>query len=146
MGPGFGAYDTVGIALYQGRAVRLRGVDKAGRAVEADTDLGLALPGVPDRRVDSEDRQGSSVDWTVPNPDATKVRQPSATPLPKPAPKNSMPRLQVDSSGRLWLAVRSAQPIWWNQMGTVWSEHVASYDGNSWTGPVFLAHSLIRRP
>jgi hypothetical protein len=148
-GQDFGAYDTVGIALYQGRAVRLRGVDKAGRAVDADTDLGLALPGVPDRRVDSEDRQGSSIDWTVPNPEATKVRRPSATPLPKPAPKNSMPRLQVDSSGRLWLAVRSAQPIWWNQMGTVWSEHVASYDGKSWTGPVFLAHSdnlLDNRP
>src|SRR5262249_3578829 len=73
----------------------------------------------------------------------------SATPQPKPAPKNTMPRLRVDSSGRLWLAVRSAHPIWWNPQGTVWTEHVASYDGKAWTGPIFLAHSdnlLDNRP
>jgi hypothetical protein len=148
-GKDWGAYETSGFALYQGRATRLRGIDKTGRAVEANADPGSVLPGVPDRRVESENRQGSSVDWTVPNTDRASQRRPSATPLPPPAPKNTSPRLRVDSSGRLWLAVRSAQPIWWNPVGTVWSEYVVSYDGNTWTGPVFLAHSdnlLDNRP
>jgi len=159
-GKDFGAYETTGIALYQGRAVRLRGIDKNGDAVEADTDVGLALPGVsglawlfnprsPRGGEDTDERQGASIEWTVPNTNATKERRPSLTPQPKPAPRNSMPRLRVDSSGRLWLAVRSANPLWWNPVGTVWFEHVASYDGKTWTGPVFLAHSdnlLDNRP
>ncbi len=148
-GKDFGAYETTGFALYHGRAVRLRGIDKTGRAVEAALDPGMALPGVPDRRLDVEGRQGASVDWTVPNPELTKQRKDSATPIPPAAPKNSSPRLTVDSSGRLWLAVRSAHPIWWNPLGTVWTEHVASFDGNSWTGPVFLTHTdnvLDNRP
>ena len=86
-GKDFGAYETTGIALYQGRAVRLRGIDNSGQAVEANTDLGLALPGVPDRAADSQERQGNSSDWTAPNPAATKERRPSLTPQPKPAPQ-----------------------------------------------------------
>jgi hypothetical protein len=65
------------------------------------------------------------------------------------APKNTSPRLQIDSSGRIWLALRSAHPIWWNPIGTVWSEYVISYDGAQWTGPIFLSHSdnvLDNRP
>ena len=76
------------------------------------------------------------------NPEIVKARRESATPIPPAAPKNSSPRLTVDASGRLWLAVRSAHPVWWtNPLGTVWTEHVASFDGNAWTGPVFLAHT-----
>lgn len=148
-GKDFGAYDTAGVALYQARAVRLRGVDKTGRAVQLDADPGLVLPGIPDRRVDSDQRQGTSTEWTIPNPDAAKAREESRTPVPMPAPKNTMPRLRVDPSGRLWLAVRSAHPIWWNPVGTVWSEHLASFDGKNWVGPIFLAHSdnlLDNRP
>src|SRR6266446_2181478 len=147
-GKDWGAYETSGFALYHGRSVRLRGIDKTGRAVEADP--GQALPGVPKARVDVDDRQGAGIDWTVPNPEIVKARRESATPIPPAAPKNSSPRLTVDGSGRLWLAVRSAHPVWWtNPLGTVWTEHVASFDGNAWTGPVFLAHTdnlLDNRP
>ena len=145
----FGAYDTTGFAIYHGRAVRLRGIDKTGRAVEASIDPGVALPGIPDRRLDVDKRQGTSVDWTVPDPGEAKRRRDNATPVPPPAPKNTSPRLTVDSSGRLWLAVRSAHPIWWNPLGTVWTEYVSSFDGNAWTGPVFLTHTdnlLDNRP
>jgi hypothetical protein len=148
-GKDFGAYETAGYAIYHGRAVRLRGIDQAGRAVEATLDPGMALPGIPDRRLDAETRQGASADWTVPRPEAARERRDSQTPVPPAAPKNSSPRLTVDSSGRLWLAVRSAHPIWWNPLGTVWTEHVASFDGSSWTGPVFLTHTdniLDNRP
>ena len=33
---------------------------------------------------------------------------------------NSYPRLAADRGGRIWLAYRTAQPIWWNVIGTVW--------------------------
>ncbi len=149
-GKDFGAYETTGFAIYHGRAVRLRGIDKTGRAVEANADPGSALPGVPDRKVDTDKRQGASVDWTVPVPDAAKNREDARGPVPPASPKNTSPRLRVDQSGRLWLAVRSAHPIWWtNPLGTVWSEYVASYDGNTWTGPIYLSHSdnlLDNRP
>jgi hypothetical protein len=26
-------------------------------------------------------------------------------------------------------------------LGTVWTEYVVSFDGNVWTGPIYLAHS-----
>ena len=148
-GKDFGAYETTGFSLYEGSAVRLRGIDKTGRAVEAPLDPGMALPGTPDRRLDTDHRQGVSVDWTVPDPGLAKARAESRGPVPPQAPKNTSPRLTVDSSGRLWLAVRSAHPIWWNPLGTVWTEHVASFDGNSWTGPVYIDHTdnlLDNRP
>jgi hypothetical protein len=55
----------------------------------------------------------------------------------------------VDESGRLWLAFRSAQPVFWNPNGTVWHELVISFDGRSWTGPILLSRSdniLDNRP
>ena len=65
------------------------------------------------------------------------------------APKNTAPRLTVDSSGRMWLAVRSVNPVWWTPLGTVWTEYVLSYSGSSWTAPIYLHHSdnlLDNRP
>ena len=64
-------------------------------------------------------------------------------------PRTMLPRLAADSSGRLWLTFRSAFPVRWSVIGTVWTEYVTSYDGNSWTAPIYLAHSdnlLDNRP
>jgi hypothetical protein len=64
-------------------------------------------------------------------------------------PRNTSPRLTIDSSGRLWLAIRSMHPVWWNQIGTVWTEHVISCGGGAWTAPVYVHHSdnlLDNRP
>jgi hypothetical protein len=69
--------------------------------------------------------------------------------LPPPEPRNTLPRLAVDASGRIWLAFRSSHPTLWNPIGTVWSEYVASFDGKSWTGPIYLFRSdnvLDNRP
>lgn len=148
-GKDYGAYETTGVSIYQGRAVRLRGFEKNGRELETVADLSAALPGVPSLQVDSPDRQNQAVGWLQPNPDYAKNRRPSATPSPTIGSKNSMPRLKTDASGRLWLGFRSAQPIFWNPIGTVWSEYVVSYDGSKWTGPIFLSHSdnlLDNRP
>lgn len=148
-GKDFGAYDTKGIALYQGRAVRLIGFDRDGRRVTASTDVGTVLPGTPDQRIDASARQSENEAWIQPNPENAKKRAVSRPAQNMQAPRNTLPRLHVDGSGRIWLAFRSAQPIWWNPLGTVWTEHLVSYDGKGWTGPIFLSHSdnlLDNRP
>ncbi len=148
-GKDWGAYDTAGAALYQGRAIRLVGFEASGARVEPAAAMGDFLPGPPERRVDYKEPQGSGDAWTASNPEAVKERRPSATPPVRPAPKNTMPRLCADASGRLWLAFRSSHPIRWSTIGSVWSEYVVSYDGERWTGPIFIAHSanlLDNRP
>jgi hypothetical protein len=65
------------------------------------------------------------------------------------ASKNTLPRLAIDASGRFWLAFRTAHPIWWSPLGTVWSEELVSFDGKDWSKPIFLNHSdnlLDNRP
>jgi hypothetical protein len=137
-GKDFGAYETTGIAIYQGRAVRLVAFDANGGAVEAVGRPGMLMPGPPQRQVENTGAQDEVRGWLEPDPEASKNRAPSATPRPPLAPKNSMPRLAVDPSGRLWLAFRSAHPVWWNPIGTVWTEYVISCAGAECTGPVYL--------
>lgn len=148
-GKDWGAYDTSGVSLYQARAVRLVAFDRAGKLITTKTDLDGVLPGVPNEKVDIPGTQGEETGWLKPNPSLMRERKPSATPQMPRGPKNSLPRLTADPSGRLWLAFRSAFPVRWAMIGTVWTEHVVSYDGKSWTGPIYLAHSdnlLDNRP
>ena len=108
------------------------------------------MPGVPAQRVDVPNRQSDgNGDWLKPNPNLANDRANAAPARNVQAPKNTSPRLHIASSGRIWIAFRSAHPIWWNPLGTVWTEHVVSYDGSAWTGPIFLAHTdsvLDNRP
>ena len=149
-GKDFGAYDTTGLALYQGRNVQLVGFDKTGRAIRTTADPGTALPGVAAARVNLINRQNEAGEkWMTPDPTNAKTRNDNQGQRNVQAPKNTSPRLHIDSSGRIWLAVRSNHPIWWNPIATVWSEYVVSYDGSQWTGPIFLSHSdngLDNRP
>ena len=149
-GKDFGAYDTTGLALYQGRAVRLIGFERDGRPVRTVADPGAAMPGVPVLKAESRAHQSDAGDqWMAPDPQNSKTRPGNSAARNVQAPKNTSPRLQIDSSGRMWLALRSAHPVWWNPIGTVWSEYVISYDGTQWTGPIFLSHSdniLDNRP
>jgi hypothetical protein len=148
-GKDFGAYSTPGIALYQGRLIRLRGLESNGRLVDLDANLDQALVGVPNLFADHLGSQAES-ETLDPNPQNALQRrpdQPAANNLR--AAKNTLPRLTIDDSGRVWLAFRSAHPIWWSPLGTVWTEYAVSYDGKSWTRPVFLNHSdnlLDNRP
>ena len=148
-GKDFGADETSGIALYKGRAIRLLGYEKDGRVVQTTADIDSLLPGLPAQRVDSAARQNQASDWLKPSPDLFKKRPPSQANPNAGAPRNTMPRLLVDSSGRLWLAFRSMHPIWWNPLGTVWTEYVVSCEGGNCMAPVFLTHSdnlLDNRP
>lgn len=146
-GKDWGAYETSGTALYQGRWVKLR-VFQNGQAFSAGN-LGAALPGIPTEWVDSITRQDDAQFGLQPNPDEAKERKPSWTPVPTPRPFNSLPRLFADRSGRIWLAYRTKRPLWWSRAGGVWFENVVSYDGNAWSDPIFITHSdnlLDNRP
>ena len=148
-GKDFGAYETSGVAVYQGRAVRLLAMDSSGSLQEPAGQPGMLMPAMPTHKMDARGRQDEQTEWLMPDAEGAKNRRPSVTPPAMRGPKNSLPRLTVDSSGRLWLAFRSAYPIWWNPVGTVWSEYVVSCAGAECTGPVFLAHAdnvLDNRP
>lgn len=148
-GKDFGADESTGVALYKGRQVRLRGFEPSGRAVASSVDVGGMLPGKASQKADMIGRQADFQEDLLPKPNAWKERAGHQPTEISQGPKNSYPRLHVDGSGRLWMAVRSNHPIWWTSSGTVWSEYVLSYDGAQWSGPIFLSYSdnlLDNRP
>jgi hypothetical protein len=140
-GKDFGAQESSGIALYQGRAIRIRGFTPDGRGVALTAPPDRVLPGVASLRADDTARQSDAVEWLKPEPRRAQQRVPSRASQNFAAPKNTLPRLHADSSGRLWLAARSPHPVWWNPLGTTWTEYVVSFDGKSWTGPILLSHT-----
>jgi hypothetical protein len=148
-GKDFGAYASPGIALYQGRAIRLRGLEPDGRLVALDASLDSALLGAPSLQADRLGSQSEAESFD-PNPQNAPTRLPDhgATNNLR-ASKNTLPRLTIDASGRIWLAFRTAHPMWWSPIGTVWTEEVVSFDGKDWSRPIFLNHSdnlLDNRP
>ena len=147
-GKDFGAYSSTGVSVYQGRAVRLAGFERDGRVVAAKQDPGTLLPG-PMSITPTAAKQNDSEDWLKDDAKRAENRPQNRPTKNLMAPKNTSPRLTIDSSGRMWLAVRSVNPVWWTSIGTVWTEYVMSYDGNAWTAPVYIQHSdnlLDNRP
>src|SRR5258708_10613626 len=105
--------------------------------------------GARTQRADPPAHKTVSSAGRAPDPTNGRTRRANAPATNMAAPRNTLPRLFMDSSNRMWLAFRSANPIWWNPIGTVWTEYVMSYDGTSWTAPVYLAQSdniLDNRP
>jgi hypothetical protein len=148
-GKDWGAYATSGIALYQGRLIKLRGLEPNGSFVDLDASLDSVLVGVPNAHAD---RPGSQVDSESldPNPGNALHRLPDAalSNLPGVA-RNTLPRLVIDGSGRIWLAFRTPHPSWRSSIGTAWEEYLVSFDGKGWTRPIFLDHTdnlLDNRP
>jgi hypothetical protein len=148
-GKDWGTFDTTGVWLYQARAIRLVAFDHGGKSLTTRSDIGDVLPGIPTQHGETLGTQNEAMDWIQPNPRLVKERAPNETPATISGPKNSLPRLTVDNSGRLLLTFRSAVPIRWSMLGSVWSEYVATYDGRSWSRPIYLAHTdnlLDNRP
>ena len=148
-GKDWGAYETSGVSLYQARAVRVAALDANGRRFEPAGKPGTLMPGPIVPRADSLGSQDEQSEWLTPNPSLMKERRPSGTPTPQRGPKNTMPRITVDASGRLWIAFRSANPQWWSTVGTVWTEYVVSCAGAECSGPILLSHTdnlLDNRP
>ncbi len=148
-GKDFGAYSSPGIALYQGRNIRLRGLEPDGRFVTLDASLDAVLAGAPSLRADRTGSQADSAGYD-PDPENARKRLPDlgATGNVR-ASKNTLPRLTIDADGRFWLAFRTAHPIWWSPLGTVWTEELVSFNGSDWSKPIFLNHSdniLDNRP
>jgi hypothetical protein len=148
-GKDFGADVSPGIALYQGRAVKLRGLEPDGRLVSLDASLDDVLPGPATPRIDRIGSQRDS-DGFDPNPRLAKQRLPDGFNNITPhVAKNTSPRLAIDDSGRIWLAIRTPHPETRSLIGTVWSEYLVSFDGKAWSRPVFLLHTdnlLDNRP
>jgi Protein of unknown function (DUF3604) len=149
-GQDFGAYASPGIALYKSRAVRLRALEPDGRLVTLQASIDKNLVGIPSARPDDT---GSQLDGEPRDPDTQSAltRKPDQAPEggAQTTAKNTLPRLTIDDSGRVWIAFRTPHPIWWTSVGTVWSEFVISFDGKQWSKPIFLNHSdniLDNRP
>ncbi len=149
-GKDFGAYVTTGVALYQGRVIKLRGLEPDGSFVDLDASLDSVLAGVPNMRAD---RLGSQADSGSldPNPDIALHRRPAEEDEFDyvELAQNSLPRLAIDGSGRIWLAFRTPHPYWCSTNGLVWEEYLVSFDGKGWTRPIFLDHTdnlLDNRP
>ena len=149
-GKDFGAYRSTGVALYQGRLIKLRGLEPNGSFVDLDASLDSALVGAPNEHAD---RLGSQLDSAPldPNPDFSEHRLPDAHLMDSysRSAHNTMPRLTIDGSGRIWLAFRTPHPSRVSHIGTVWYEYLLSFNGRSWTQPIFLDHTdnlLDNRP
>ena len=102
---------------------RLRAATARGRA---GSDPGAVLPGAAHVDHDETQPQNDSDDWLKPDPERLdeRGREPSAPPNLLRARATPRRACKVDSSGRLWLACRSSHPIFWNRIGTVWTEYV----------------------
>jgi hypothetical protein len=148
-GKDFGASRSTGVPVYSARGIRLVGLGPSGRLIEPAVSPGGVLQGLADIREDGGGRQGDIKGWDRSDPELFTRRASNAHPWPGNNPRNTLPRLTADSSGRLWLAYRSMHPSVWTPIGTSWSEYVISYDGKSWTGPAYLFRSdnaLDNRP
>ncbi len=149
-GQDFGAYSSPGIALDKGRAIRLRALEPDGRLVTIQSSIDKNLIGIPSGRPDIT---ASQLDGEPRDPDTQSAanRKPDQAPEggAQTTAKNTLPRLTIDDSGRVSIAFRTAHPIWWSPIGTVWSEYVISFDGKQWSKPIYLDHSdnlLDNRP
>jgi hypothetical protein len=141
-GKDFGAYETTGVALYQGHTIRLKCFDGA-KVFEAAGELDEALPGeesTTGSRRGRRARQQPASSKALPDPDLYKRRAASATPQPPPLPMNSFPRLATDTQGAVYLTYRTPV-IGRSPLGTTWMQNVSYLDGERWRGPVLLPNT-----
>jgi hypothetical protein len=127
-GKEFGAYNTSGAGLFQGRTVRVKVLDGA-------------------RVMETADRLDSDGEVTeLPDPELAAQRTPSHTPYPPAEPGSAYPRLATDGRGVVFLASRVPAP---GPPGTAWMERLVYFDGQGWSGAVPIPesdHRLEQRP
>lgn len=133
-GKDFGAYETTGIALYQGHTIKLK-CFQGSAAYATQPDVATVLP-------------APKVIGKQPDPTIAAKRTPNNGAAAPAGPKNSFPRLAVDPDGKVYLAFRITTGDR-NPVGTIWAERVVYFDGSTWKGPVTIAQSdalLDNRP
>jgi hypothetical protein len=149
-GKDFGAYETTGVALYQGHNLKVKCF--AGMDVFAPAgDLAEALPGPPNpqrravrrgrKRGSQTASEGIAASPEMPDPALASQRAPSQTPQPPPMPLNSFPRLATDSGGTVYLVFRTVGSQQRSPVGSTWVEQVSYFDGSGWNGPLFVPHT-----
>src|SRR5262249_44384863 len=102
-GKDWGAYNTTGIALYQNHTIAVRVL--IGNDLYATTDeVSRVLPGPPGTLLFAPPAKTPLP--VQPDPSLASKRMPNNDPGPPASPKNSFPRLAVDSDGTVYLAFR----------------------------------------
>lgn len=147
-GKDFGAYETTGIALYQGHNLRIKCLEGT-RPCTTEADLIQALPQAPVLRPAAARRAAALGSLVQPNPEIARNRAPNTPAQAPPLPLNSFPRLAADGEGLLYLAFRSALGPERSPVGTVWMENLAYFDGRTWTTLTAVPHTdawLDNRP
>ena len=146
-GKNFGAYDTTGIALYQGHNIEIACFQGNQKFTPA-ADLARSLPGPASGAMFPRKLgPGAAVVW--PNPDAAANRKPGGGPGSPAQPLNSFPRLATDSDGKIYLAYRNANGNGTTSIGSIWHEEIVYFDGAAWSAPILAPNSdalLDNRP
>ena len=143
-GKDYGAYQTTGIALYQGHNIQVKCFE--GASVFTTTDrLEDKLPLPPQalarlarRRVADQVPTSGPLSLKQPNPEIARNRRPNQSALPPPLAQNSFPRLAIDPAGTVFLAFRAPGGAWVSPVGSVWFENILYFDGARWNGPLFV--------
>jgi len=147
-GKDFGLYDTTGIALYHNHTIQVRCL--VGNDLYSTTnDVATVLPGGPNVEVFEPSLTGPY--GPQPDPNLALNRQPNADvgfSAKMDGPKNSHPRLAVDSAGTVYLSFREPAGDGWSQsqgtgssIGSIWISAIVYFDGAVWHGPGLVANT-----
>ena len=152
-GKDWSAYDTTGIALYQNHTIQVRCLVGSDLYATVD-DIAKVLPGPPGDYLFAPGTLTAPV--VQPDPTLAGKRTANNDPSGPSAPKNSFPRLAIDSDGVVYLAYRlpfgiaiSTSAATGESVGSIWGEEMVYFDGARWAGPGVLASSdglLDNRP
>ena len=146
-GKNFGAYASTGVALYQGHNLQVACFQGNSPFLTA-ADVTANLPG-PANGAMFPRRFGPGVAVAWPNPDAAPNRAPNGGTAAPNLPANSMPRLAVDTDGKVYLAYRTSNGNGTSSIASIWHSEVVYYDGSAWSTPAIVASSdgfLDNRP
>jgi hypothetical protein len=108
-GKDWGALAKVGVPLYKGRSIAVRILDQ-GRIMKPAEDAADAFAPAARGAGTAVAQQGRA------------------------GPQLVLPRLAADAKGRIWLAARSSRLGTRTNVGSVWFEHLAWYEGDRWSG------------
>ena len=140
-GKDFGAYETSGSGLYMGNTVRLK-IFEGRRPFQTAASLDDALNKTPAIHPINQDPNMVGrpvIRFTeLPNPGLAQNRPAGFVPYFWGHASKSYPRLVALYDGSMALAYRNAAGNIWGPLGSAWFENVVRYDGESWSGPVFV--------
>ena len=140
-GKDFGAYETTGIALYQGHTLKVKCFEGT-RALETTDDVQNVLYATPSAGSWGNGRKGQPPGANAPWPDPSRAeqRKPNGGPGAPQLPRNSFPRIATDADGKVYLVFRTTTGVRQGP-GTVWVEAMVYFDGARWQGPVVIPNT-----